>query len=387
MHSLALAVTILTAGLGAAPAGAGEATAWRTGEALRDQLATPIGVNWVDNPVRQGLANLSRSQQVAIFLDRRVDPGRRVTLACEETPLEEVLRRIADELELGQCIVDSVVYIGPKATAERLPTLSMVKKDQARKLPPAMVKRLAERKPFAWEMLAAPRELIEKLAGEISAQSPDLAFFPHDLWPASEWPAMSAIDRLTLLLAGFDLTFDLTLDENAAARQSGLVLRLAPMPAEVLARREHRAIGDGQRTLERLRELFPEAQIRLQQGKLEVLASAEDHEAIDRALRGESPSGRPTARTSGRPPAASAAGAEKRYTLKTPAQPVGGLAKALGKQLGLEVTLDRSAESRLATPVAIEVREATLEELLDALVAPAGLAYELDGRTLVIKAR
>lgn len=367
-----------------------EVVAWRTGADFRNQLAANVGVKWVDNPLRQGLANLGRSQGVAILLDRRVDPGKKVTIAADEASLEGALRDIAAELDLGLCIIDAVVYIGPKPTAARLPTLAMLRKDEARKLPASYVKRLAERKPLVWEALATPRELLTQTLADIPAQSLELAFFPHDLWPAGDWPPLSAVDRLTLLLAGFDLTFELVLNEPVAppASRRGrtaakeLLVRILPMPSEALARREYRTSGDSAKAAERLSSLVPAAQITIQRGKLEILASAEDHAAIDRLLRGAPPE-RPRGSTG----ASADSPPEKRYTLKTPLQPFGGVAKALGKQLGLEVAFDPAVEPRLAELVSIEVREATLAELLDALVRPLGLSYILEGKMLRISTK
>jgi hypothetical protein len=377
-----LALALIAPALCAAAGAEGETSKWLTGAEFGDRLEAKVGVKWVDNPLRQGLANLSRSQGVAIFLDRRVDPGKRVSLSAEDEPLESILARIAAEVGLETCRIDCVVYVGPKPTAARLATLSMLRKDEARKLPPAVMKRLAERKPLAWEMLATPRELVEQTVASIPAKAPDLAFFPHDLWPAGELPALSAIDRLTLLLAGFDLTFELVarMPENAGRRsQPELFVRLIDMPADVLARREYKPRGDVAKAAERLTSLFPSAQISVAKGKLEVLATAEVHESIERALSGQAPPKRTA-------PAVGNAAPEKRYTLKTPQQPLGPLAKALAKQLGLEAAFDPSAETKLHELVAIEVRDATLDELLDALVKPAGLAYEIEGKTLRIKA-
>ena len=61
----------------------------------------------------------------------------------------------------------------------------------------------------------------------------------------------------------------------------------------------------------------------------------------------------------------------------------------LARQLGLSVTwqLGDDAEAIRATRVSCEVREATLEELFEALLAPAGLAAQRRGNQLVIAPR
>lgn len=359
----------------AAVAAAAEASEWRTGPEFKKQLEVRLGINWVDNPLRGGLQNLSRSLGVAVFLDRRVDPGAKVTHSAENLPLREILEGIAEELDLGVSIVDAVVYIGPKETAARLATLAQMRKEEARRLPPSLLKRVSERKPLSWPMLATPREIVEGVVKQAGARSPDTVYFPHDLWPEGDWPALSTIDRLTLLLAGFDMTFELV-----AGKHDDLTVELVKMPQTVLAAKSHRPAGDPKIAADSLAKKFPSAQFQVAQGKLDVLASAEDHEAIERALRGETP--RPREKAAGGAPAG-----EKRYTLKTKEQPLEALAKALAKNLGYEVAFDPQVAPKLTEPTAIDVREATLDELLDALVSPLGLRYELDGQSLRILAK
>ena len=51
---------------------------WATGRALQEQLAAPVSVIWEGNPLRPAMMNLSRTQHVAILIDRRVDPGQKL---------------------------------------------------------------------------------------------------------------------------------------------------------------------------------------------------------------------------------------------------------------------------------------------------------------------
>ena len=48
---------------------------WKIGLEFRKALEQPIGIKWAENPVRNAFRNLSNNQQIAIWLDRRIDPS------------------------------------------------------------------------------------------------------------------------------------------------------------------------------------------------------------------------------------------------------------------------------------------------------------------------
>ena len=97
----------------------------------------------------------------------------------------------------------------------------------------------------------------------------------------------------------------------------------------------------------------------------------EIHEAVDDLLKG---------RTVRAPPTPDEG--KKTFTLTVENKPVGGVMRALAQQLGKEVVFEVSAERRLTKEVSVRVKEASLGELLQAVVSPAGLKYELDGDTI-----
>jgi hypothetical protein len=56
--------------------------------------------------------------------------------------------------------------------------------------------------------------------------------------------------------------------------------------------------------------------------------------------------------------------------------------KLIGEREKLQVTIDPAAARLLQTRVSVEVKQATLLELLDATLEPAGIRYELEGQSL-----
>ena len=78
-------------------------------------------------------------------------------------------------------------------------------------------RRRAWRKPVAsdWPRLAEPAGLASSWSDEAGIPIRDLDRIPHDLWDAGELPAMGLLERLTILLAGFDLTVRIESDGMA----------------------------------------------------------------------------------------------------------------------------------------------------------------------------
>jgi hypothetical protein len=183
---------------------------WITGpELVKQRLAQPVNILWSSTPLRSALGSLARAQQVAILLDRRVDPGQKIDLTLKDAPLEAVLATIADRLGLGVARLGSVVYLGPPSTAKRLASAAATLQQATRRLPPAMRQKLLQSKPMAWDDLATPRELLAQLTEQNGLELVGLDQVPHDLWAAADLPPLALVDRLTLIAAQFDLDFQI----------------------------------------------------------------------------------------------------------------------------------------------------------------------------------
>ncbi len=87
-----------------------------------------------------------------------------------------------------------------------------------------------------WDELSKPRELLENLASEADLGIDNPQLLPHDLFPAVDLPPLPLVDRLSLLLSGFGMTFQLSRD--------GKLIRLVPIPAEVLSDTTYTWRGD-----------------------------------------------------------------------------------------------------------------------------------------------
>ena len=213
--------------LGAAlEAQADERILWKTRQQLVQQLRSPVRATWQGTPLREVVNGLASSQQVALLLDRRVDPDQPVRFTLAGGALQDEISRLMQTGNLAAAMVGDVVYLGPVETTQRLPSLLELKRQEVRKLGKAAEPwfRLEH---ASWEDLATPKSLLEQVAKDAGIELTGLEQIPHDLWAGVRLPPLQAVDRITLIAAQYDLTFELGADGRSA--------RLAPVPDQVPA--------------------------------------------------------------------------------------------------------------------------------------------------------
>jgi hypothetical protein len=362
---LAAAAALLMA-VATAPIAVAAESMWLTGEPLKQTLTQKIGITWSNIPLRQAIERLSQSRKVAIMLDRRVDPDQKIELKFDDVPLSEAFQRIASRLGMGTTMLGPVAYIGPKSTTARLRTVSALRNDDANRLAAAVRQRWTKLKPWRWEALTAPRDLVAELAHESGLEVAGSQQIPADLWAAADLPPMSLSDRLTLILAQFYLTFEPATD--------GLSLRLSPLPERPVLERTYPVAGSPSDVINNLRQqkLLSDADIRVAGNKIVVRGLQEDQEIVNDLVAGRS--ARKTTVNEGR----------KVYTLNVPVdKPVGKLLDELGPALKLEIHVDRQAISAaglsLDKLVQLDVKDVSADELLRAVLEPAGLTFHRRG--------
>jgi hypothetical protein len=305
------------------------AAAWLTGPALQKRLAEPIDVAWSTSPLRESLQRLSQAEQVAVFLDRRVDPGRRVDLKASRTPLRDVFEEVASRQQIGFCQFGPVAYFGPSSTAARIRTLSALRTREVRRLPAAVSRPLLQARPLAWSDFATPRDILAQLARQNGLTLEGMDRVPHDLWAAADLPPLSLLERLTLVAAQFDLTFALSAD--------GRTVTLLPIPDDL---------------------------------------------AVENGPDGDAPTAKPP-RPATPPKRPAPAGENRVHTLTIEQKPVGPVLQELAKRLGFELRLDQKAIAAAGIPldrlISVQVQKASDDELLRAVTRAAGLEFRRQG--------
>ena len=342
---------------------------WRTGLEFRQNCDEEIGFSWSGNPLRAALGRLSRERRVAMFLDRRVDPDQRMTFKVSDLSLEEAAERLADHLNIGVARVGPVIYFGPKDATSKVATVAAVRRAELTKALAGRTSRLQNSQPLRWPELSEPRELVRQLLREVNAKFDDdelVRLIPHDLWPAVDLPEMNWSDRLSLVLAGFDLTYAL---DFGAGR-----VTLAPMPDSIEFENNYAVKGTPARIVADLTTKVPNAKIKAQSGKINVVGPYESHELVERLLRGESVR-RAQART-----------VLKTYTIKIENEPLGGVLRAIAQQLMIEFEFAPGTQEALQKRVTFEVDMVSLEDLIAAALRGSDLKYKIEPKRLQILA-
>ncbi len=197
---------------------------------------------------------------------------------------------------------------------------------------------------------------------------------PFDLWPARSLPALAVVDRVVLVLAGFDLAAEIS--------PEGRRLRIVPIARPVEITREYSVPRQRQTAFNAYLADLPSEKVRRLGMRTEVSAPWEEHERLRAVIRGvESDQG----------PAVSAPGPRsgkqqgRTFTLKIESQPVDRVIDKLGGQLGLTVQWVSEPPQGSVGLVSCDVREADLDELLKAVLSPAGLTFERQNDKITIR--
>ncbi|MBN2473884.1 MAG: STN domain-containing protein [Pirellulales bacterium] len=344
---------------------------WLAGAALQKQLAQGVDVWWSDNPLRSALDGLSRAQRVAVMIDRRVDPGQRLDLQLKGVPLAAALQQIGEGCGLGVSMFGPVAYFGPPEITSRLRTIAAMRIEEIRGMPPPVQAVFLRPRAMAWDDFATPRELLMQLAKENGLELIGLDRVPHDLWAAADLPPLSLADRLTLIAVQFDLTF--RIDSRGSA------VELLPVPESVAVVRQYPGGRQPEATAQKYALLVPDARIKVVGDEIYVKGLVEDHERLT------SPSHPPRDAEQG-----SASEVERIRIDKMSVQeiPVGPLLEQLADRLKLDLRIDHAALEAaglsLERRVSVSIQNATVDELLRAVVQRAGLKYIRRGKVVEI---
>ena len=342
---------------------------WRVAADFERALDQSVHVSWAGVPLREAILTLARSQRVAVLVDRRVDPERRLDLSVEDRPLREVLAVIAEDLQLGVAYVGPVVYLGPARTSARLATVAAVRREEASRLAPRARRTWLAEQSLSWDDLATPRELIQQIAATMGSTTQELRRVPHDLWAGASLPPLPRADQLTLIAAQFELTYQI--------RDGGRTIAFVDLPERVVLERIYAGGRNPRRLAQRFRKLAPQAEIRIAGPNVVVAAALEDHLRLAEDGKVE-----PLPKSGPR------RGRRQLYRLAVAEEPLRRLLEHLAEELSLDITFDEEAIRRaglsLEGGVSVDVQDATIDELLEAILKPAGLRLRRDKDRMIV---
>ncbi len=347
--------------------------------ALAHQLESRTTLSWDGQGVGAALERLASVQRLPLWIDRRIDPNSPINLAVSNATAGEVLDRVAaDEThDWGWTALGGIVYFGPRQTARELATLSELARQAIAKESVDERRVWLTPKPWEFPRLSEPRALLAETLAGVGAEVQGVDAVGHDLWPARSFAAVAPVDRVVLLLAGFDLTM--------TPQSGGKPLRVAPIARPVQLSRIYAFSERATAATDELLAQDKTVRVRRQGRRLIVAGRWEDHEGLKLALTDGPAPAEPVG-----PPSGDATPAAQRFTLRIENKPVGPVLAQLAGQLQLVIAWDPALAA--ASPpmteslVSCDVHDVDLDGLLEAVLKPVGLAFTREGPTVTIRA-
>ena len=293
------------------------------GEGSGDQELPRLTVRWKDTPLSSAADRLEQVGKVSIWIDRRVDPHAKITYQATEEELDVILDKAATRHGWRALRFGGVLYVGPRQTAEALPALAAALRPKTSRERGPWARRLPRTIPRG----AQPRELLRDTLKDAGVGLVNPEAIPFDVWGEQDAGEATLAEFTVLVLAGFDLRAELA--------TNGRSVQAVPIDYA------------------KLRAQAPPSRVR--------------------RPRPRKPSGRPSTRV---------------YSLKISEQPLKPVVEQLAQQTQTSVRWEPSiAAAGLPTDVrvSVDVREATFEELLSALLEQASLRHRLEAGVIVIE--
>ena len=351
--------------------------------AAENRLSAPIQMAYENVTLRAALRQLSDNYGFAYWIDRRVDADRLISLTMRDANVGQCLSGLAKLCDAEMGLVENVVTVAPAQPLASMQYASVRLHDQLSRRSAAADNR-AQLRPLAWEILTTPSELLSRIGTAWDFKLD--AELPHDLMDAGQLHPCTLSTQLTLLLGGFD---------KCAVGQRPTELRVVPLPAAGLWQAVYPPSAIPASRLADLRAItaaFPDSKILSQAGSVTLIGSTAAHlhvlygvAATGTTGEGASRSSRPAAlKNRGKPPADPFT--EQRITFKKITdQPVGSVLTALGKQMGFELSWDKSlvAADKLVL-VTLEANAENLDVILERLAAQSKLAIARQGSVVTI---
>ncbi len=256
-------------------------THYRTGRRFTTALEQPISGSWKGVPLRAILRRLSNERQIAILLDRRVDPEQELQVETGDRPLRAAVNEIAQATQLGVTQVGNCLIVAPAVPVLRLRTLIALR-DRELERDVAGGEGLSQvrghRNTVSWDDLDRPSEIVSRIGRQFGLSIVGLEQVPHDLWAGATIPEATASEALSLVLNQFDLTFEWL------PRETGV--RLVRVPEHVTIERTYTLRGKStSQMLRTLHSMIEGLDAQARGNKLIVRGTLEQHEMVAAALR------------------------------------------------------------------------------------------------------
>ena len=289
------------------------------------------------------------------------------------------LQAIAGQVDAVVRIVGDTVIIGPEDNLGLLRTVCVLRGLEFDALGEAVERRkfeLARPLTIAWDDLERPADMVQRIAIDANLEVAGLELVPHDLWGRGVVMRMTATEALSWVLVQYGLTFEWT--------EAATGVEIVPLKGTVAVTREHsihRLAPD--EALQRAEERFPNLDIHLQESVLVATGLIEQHDVIAALARGEDPDAGPKVVNLG-------SLRRRRFSLRVVRKPAAAVFRSLAENGAVDLRVDKSALQAegvdVSEKISLEVKQATITELMEAICEPLGAKFAVKGETVYVPA-
>ncbi|MEM9943312.1 MAG: hypothetical protein AAF939_17240 [Planctomycetota bacterium] len=334
---------------------------WRQGKQLNRFSQQGLSASFSNAPLGTRLRVFAKNQLAAVFIDRRLDPMQEMNLSMHGT-LERLYWQVARQSGGDCCRIEDFYYVGPKTVAAQLPVAFAGLKQQKLSANSPNWKR---RTPISTAQVVVPKQWLKEITQEAGVSVSNIDLVPNDVWSKVELPETSLEVQVGILLVGFDLWYERSVDAKT--------ITIVPFPNIASGQREFFA-GPGARSLvSSIRPKYPQLKISASGNRITTTGGVLEMAQLRADLvaqQGENRSDTPAQ--------------QKVYTLKTRAAR-GSILATIAQRTKRKFNYDKKRSAILREQITVELKDATLEQLLESVLDQTDLEVEITDTLLKIK--
>ena len=334
---------------------------------LRNRLSRTVNATF-EKPFGDVLQSVARSQNIRIFLDRRVDPTIFIKHQAQGETVRQLLHKITAQAKASFCEIRGNIFVGSEDTCHWLASLCKLHQESLKERLTSSVSDLDAKQMLTpsilqWKYLSDPTEIVQSLvlSHGLTIKNPELLV--HDRWKEHSLSNLPLSHKLTILLAGFNLTFEWDVANKA--------IELRPFPSSVVLKS---VIPKKLSTanLEKLKSALPDLKIEVIDNAISVEGRFEDIDRLNRLLAGE------------RVVTTTTTNQDSRFTLNVPKAPAEDILAAIANSRKLTLVASDEAKELWTKQISVDVKEVTLEALLDDITTKCGIKWKINDDVLSV---
>lgn len=358
------------------------------GREFTQKIASRLNLIRSDAELLKTVEDLQRTQNIAIVLDRRIDPNQKVSLNVSGISIRDVISQIAQRTSNLESksndvrIIGDTVVVGPKESLSKFRTLVHLRTEELRKLPNRSTRTLQEitdKETVHWNDLDRPIDVLEKLAAANFVKIANPQTMRHDLWRGGTMFNVNFIEAATCILLQYDLMFEWNNDATE------ITLLALPEAVGIIEKHRSRKVSPAE-AVTIIQKRWPKLKADIVQSEVSVFATVEQQAVISELMRsGEWPEANEAKPANKANQPNTIPLAKRNISLRVIRKPVSTVLATLIKS-GINIQYDptalKTAGIDLSANIDLDVKNADIDELMSAICKPVGMKFRIEGEII-----